>query len=137
MAVGASALSAGIRRERTGDSRFTPSPATATPRTGHAPAPCNLKRPWKVVRAEDLQKKGWSRIVRVAEGDEAVSIDVAFHNGAMAGLMIMALEEKEVAIVNLVGSLNLAAILQLASRGLDPAVLDSLQKAVQQATGSK
>jgi len=87
--------------------------------------------------AADLQNKGWSRIIRVAEGDELVTIDIMFTNGAMSGMMIMALEEDEVALVNLVGSLNLGAILQLASQGLDPAVLDSLQKAVQQATAGK
>lgn len=87
--------------------------------------------------AADLQNRGWSRIIRVAEGDELVTIDMLFTNGAMSGLMIMAVEEDEVALVNLVGSLNLGAILQLASQGLDPAALDSLQKAIQQATGPK
>lgn len=84
----------------------------------------------------DLQNRGWSRIIRVADGEELVTVDIMFKNGAMAGMMIMAVEEDQVAIVNLVGSLNLQSILQLASQGLNPAVLDSLQKAVQKAAGT-
>ncbi|MBN1424731.1 DUF4252 domain-containing protein [Candidatus Fermentibacteria bacterium] len=87
--------------------------------------------------ASDLLGKGWSRIIRVADGDDLVTIDFKYQDGGMAGLMIMAIEPDEVALVNIVGSLNLQAILSLASQGLDPAALDSLQKAVQQATGSK
>jgi hypothetical protein len=80
---------------------------------------------------QDLQKDQWTSIIRTKDAGELTNISFKFKDGNMAGLIVMSVEPDEVALVNVVGNINLGQI--LAGLGAtDFSALDSLQKTLEQ-----
>jgi hypothetical protein len=61
-----------------------------------------------------LTAPGWSSIVSVKERDESSEIWLHSKNGAVAGLAIIAAEREELAVVNIVGPVDLNSLAKLA-----------------------
>ena len=85
---------------------------------------------------EKIEKKlageKWERVIRVKEKDELTNISVKYDEGAIVGLLVMALESgKEVTFVNIVGKLDLNSLGNLGTISLDESVLDSLKKSTE------
>ena len=84
--------------------------------------------------AEELIKKGWTRIIRTSSDDEFINVSIRFHDGNMVGMVVLAAEEDEITLVNLVGNLNLATLIQTMQSGeFDFSALDSLQQVMEEA----
>ena len=62
-----------------------------------------------------LEGKGWSRIVRVRDEDELIIVLVLPSGDRFAGMTVMVLEEDELALVNIAGDIDPAAIGRLSA----------------------
>lgn len=60
-----------------------------------------------------LKNPKWSRLVDVREKDESTEVWFYNDNGKMGGMAVLAAEAKELTVVNLVGSLDLASLARL------------------------
>lgn len=78
--------------------------------------------------ARRLEETGWRAMLRAREEDEEIYMFAREVKGEILGLTLLAFDEEEVVLLNLVGELDLARLGSLA-RGLDLPLLD-------QATGS-
>lgn len=69
-----------------------------------------------IVRAgEQLEAKGWMRMVRVAEDDELVLVLARENGDRFAGLTVLMTDDDEISLVNLVGDIDPATIGRLAA----------------------
>jgi|GEM_PF-5685840 len=59
---------------------------------------------------ERLRKEGWEPVVRAREKDEYAEIYIKSHKGKFAGLVVVNNEGKKVALVNIVGSVDLKSL---------------------------
>ena len=59
---------------------------------------------------ERLRKEGWEPVVRAREKDEYAEIYIKSHKGKFAGLVVVNNEGKRVALVNIVGSVDLKSL---------------------------
>jgi hypothetical protein len=65
--------------------------------------------------ADQLKSEDWKRLVYFKDGDETVSVNTKYQGEDMVGLMIVTYEPQDsVAFVNVVGDLDLGALLSLA-----------------------
>jgi hypothetical protein len=66
---------------------------------------------------KDLKKKGWKRLIYVKDDDEIVTVSTRSVDDEMVGLMVVAHEPGvEASFVNVVGDLDLAYLMKMASR---------------------
>ena len=78
-----------------------------------------------------LKKDDWERLVYVKDNDETLTVSTKYEDGDMVGLMVVAFEEgDEVAFVNVVGNLDLAALVRL-GLGFDELDLDDLLESLE------
>jgi hypothetical protein len=69
-----------------------------------------------IVRAaEQLEARGWMRMVRVAEDDELVLVLAREDGDHFAGLTVLMADDDEISLVNLVGDIDPATIGRLAA----------------------
>jgi hypothetical protein len=72
-----------------------------------------------------LQRHGWLAMVRVKEEGEEVYIYSREQEGDLVGLTVLALEDSEVTVVNLIGRIDPSQLARLVE-GLDLGVLDDI-----------
>ena len=75
---------------------------------------------------KEVEKKGWDRIVRMKDRDEAADVYIKTENDGIIGLLVTAFnEDDEAAFVNIVGDINLETIGKLGDK-FDIPSLDSI-----------
>jgi Domain of unknown function (DUF4252) len=65
------------------------------------------------VRKQVSNGSGWSRIVNTKEEHESVEIYMFSQDGKPGGLLLIAAEEKELSVVHVVGSIDLASLTEV------------------------
>ena len=75
----------------------------------------------------DIEGKGWDRIVRMKDKNEAADVYIKASDDGIIGLLVMSLDENdEAAFVNIVGNINLETIGKLGEK-FDIPSLDSIK----------
>ena len=64
-----------------------------------------------------LEKNDWSRLIRVRDEEDSITLSLKYDQNHIVGLMLVAFspEDDEVTFVNVVGELNLATLTALAA----------------------
>jgi hypothetical protein len=87
---------------------------------------------------KQLTAPGWSSIISVKERDESSEIWLHSKNGALSGLAIIAAEREELAVVNIVGPVDLNSLAKLAGNfGIPKDFLGGNRKKPSASTKSK
>jgi len=83
---------------------------------------------------EEMNRKGWERLVLVKEKDERVVVSIKPDEGKAVGLLVMSLESSgEASFVNIVGTIDLKSLSDL-DIDLDESTLDSLKERMEKGT---